>query len=931
MAFVLVQHLDPSHESSLTELLSRTTAMGVYEATHGMAVAPEHVYVIPPNKKMGIGNGRLRLFPRDIAGGDDHAPVDYFFRALASDLGAQAVGVVLSGTGSDGTQGLEEIKAAGGITFTQDEASARFAGMPASASRVADYILPPGQIAVELMRFGGHQPLLHTPVPGKESEPVIEDGDFKRIRAQLLTHSGVDFTHYKPATLHRRIIRRMGMLRMQTIKEYIDHLCANPAESEALFQDVLIRVTGFFRDPGMFDFLKRKILPRIIQNRQPDAPIRLWMPGCSTGEEVYSMAIALVEFMEKESVRGHMQLFGTDINENVISRARAGMYPERIKDDVASGRLRKFFTKSDGGYRINKSIRDLCMFARQNLFEDPPFSHVDLISCRNVLIYFDAALQKKVIPVFHYALRPHGFLILGAAESIGAHCELFALAEPKYRVYEKTFAHTRYYNPPARLMATRGGHNVTPDGPVHAPAEPVLSIVRRQADAVVLSQFSPAGVVVNSSMEILQFRGRTGAYLENTPGEATLNLLKMARPGLALELRPLIAKSTRQKRAVGKEGVEVRHDGRVITVHVRVHPLQIPDFTELFFLVVFEEPASTGFNDTRKCHPLRANATQRELDQLHDELASTKLSLQHIIEEQDAANEELRAANEEILSSNEELQSTNEEMETATEELQSTNEELITLNDEFQIRNIELQEVSDDMINLFASIDVPIIILSADLRIRRFTPRTVRVLNLLASDVGRPLSDFKIKLRLSNLTELITEVIDSLNAKELEVQDLENRWHALRIRPYRTTDHRINGVVLILQDIDAVKRSLAEAEAARDYAEAIVATIHEPLLVLDGDLRVKSANQSFHSLFRTTPAGTHGKLLLETGDGAWNMASLRELLEKILPRKSTIRGFRIERDFPVIGRKSMLLNARRFAPETSQPPLILLTLEDVTA
>lgn len=931
MGFVLVQHLDPTHESALTALLARTTPMTVSEARDGSVVKPDQVYVIPPNKKMGIEQGTLRLLPRGN-GGEMHAPVDYFFRTLAADQGGRAIGIVLSGTGTDGTQGLEEIKAAGGITFVQSEDSAKYAGMPASAggSGCADYILPPDEMAAELIRIGHHPHLFPEQRVEKSGLLPIDGDEFKQICTLLRTHSGVDFTHYKPATLRRRISRRMVLQKLDTLKEYAACLRGNPTEVEALFQDILICVTGFFRDAKMFDLLKKKIFPKILKSRQDDAPIRLWVAGCSTGEEAYSLVITLVEFLEKAGVRCPVQLFGTDINESVISRARTGLYPERIKDEISPERLRKFFTKADGGYRINKAIRDQCMFARQNVIEDPPFSHVDLITCRNVLIYFDAALQKKVMPVFHYALKPHGYLVLGTAESIGGFADLFAVADAKFRIYEKKFSHSRHSRLPARFTAVQAKIGVLPQTHSRMAVEPMLGEIRKQADAVVLSQFAPAGVVVNTSMEILQFRGRTGPFLENTPGEASLNLLKMARQGLAVELRPLVAKAGKQKRHAEKTGVQIRHDGRMLTVNVRVIPLLMPNYSELFFLVLFEETAAVNLPTSRRSQTLRSTTAQRELEQLRDELDATKLSLQHIIEEQDAANEELRAANEEILSSNEELQSTNEEMETATEELQSTNEELITLNDELQNRNVELQELSDDMGNLFSSVDIPILMLSNDLCIRRYTPRAVKVLNLIAADIGRPISDFKIKLNLPNLQELITEVIETLNVKELDVQDLDGRWYSLRIRPYKTADNRINGVVLTLQDIDTVKRTLAESEALRSYAEAILATVREPLLILTADLRVKTANQSFYNLFNTTPASTQDKFIYEVIDHAWDIPPLRDLLEKILPEKTTFQDFRIEHNFPGIGRKTLLLNARRLASEAGQPPLILLALEDVT-
>jgi two-component system CheB/CheR fusion protein len=931
MAFVLVQHLDPLHDSALSILLSRVTAMLVREARDGMVVEPEHVYVIPPNKAMFIEQRVLHLLPRS-KGGEIHAPVDYFFRSLAADRGTQAIGIVLSGTGKDGTVGLEEIKAAGGITFVQNEATAKYGGMPSSAgaSGSADYILPPGEIAAELTRIGHHPHLI--PARAVETAAVAPaDGeDFKLICTLLRNHSGVDFSHYKPATLRRRISRRMVLQKLETLREYAVFLRSSPLEVEALFQDILICVTSFFRDAKMFEVLKKKIFPKILKNRLPDTPIRLWSAGCSTGEEAYSMVIALVEFLEKEGVRCPIQLFGTDINETVLKRARTGIYPERIKDDVSPERLQRFFTKAADGYRIIKSIRDSCMFARQNLFEDPPFSHVDLITCRNVLIYFDAALQKKVMPVFHYALNPTGFLVLGTAESVGGFAELFGIADAKYRLYEKKVSTTRQVRAPAQFAVSFERKAGELPAVPRSRVEPMLGDIRKQADAIVLSQFAPTGVVINSSMEILQFRGRTGPYLENASGEASLNLLRMARQGLAAELRPLIAKAAKQKRSTGKDGIQIRHEGRMLSVNLKVIPLLMSNFTESFYLVIFEEKDSNVLPVSLKSPPLRSIAVQRELEQVREELASTKLSLQHIIEEQDASNEELRAANEEILSSNEELQSTNEEMETATEELQSSNEELVTLNDELQSRNTELQQLSDDLVNLFGSVDIPIIMLSDDLRIRRFNPRAVKVLNLIEGDIGRPISDFKLKLILPNLQELITAVLESLTVKEQEVQDMEGRWYALRIRPYKTADNRINGVVITLQDIDAVKHTLEAVEGARNFAEAIVATVREPLLILDAALRVRTANQSFYTCFRTGREQTEGKLIHELGAGAWAGPALRELLEKVLPEKSIFHDFRMEISLPRVKKKVMLLNARRLTPSAGHPPMILLAMEEVT-
>lgn len=930
MAFVLVQHLDPTHDSALTTLLSRATLMPVMEAKHRMKVEAGHVYIIPPNKKMGISHRSLRLLPRGTSS-EAHSPVDFFFRELAEDQGRFAIGVILSGTGSDGSLGVEEIKAGGGITFVQDEQSAKYGGMPSSADATgcADFVLPPEAIAGELQRIKTRiEALLVSPEDQESGHPIGDE--FKQICTLMRMHSGVDFAHYKPTTIRRRISRRLALHKLDTLKDYIAYLHKHPPEVEALFQDILICVTSFFRDKKLFEVLKKKIFPRLLKNKSPDGPIRLWVAGCSTGEEVYSLAIALLEFLEKEGVHCPIQFFGSDINEAILNRARTGIYPESITADVSPERLRRFFTRAGNGYRISKAIRDLCIFARQDVTRDPPFSHIDLISCRNVLIYFDATLQKKVIPVFHYALRPNGFLVLGTAESIGSYADLFSLVESRNRIYARKTSYSR------TLSMLSGFTNTSPPSieakaisPRHG-VEPLLSEIRKQADAIVLSQFSPSGVVVNSGMEILQFRGHTGQYLQNTPGDASLNLLKMARQGLAMELRPLISRAAKIKRAVEKGGVQVRQDGRMIVVEVTVIPFLVQPSSEQFFLVLFQETSSKTLPSSKKDRADKLSPAQRELEQMRDELSATKLSLQTIIEEQDATNEELRAASEEALSSNEELQSTNEELETAKEELQSSNEELTTLNEELQNRNVELQQVGDDLVNLFSSVDIPIVMLSDDLRIRRFTPRAQKVLNIIPGDIGRPITDLKFNFTLPDLVVMISDVLESLSTRECEVQDSDGRWYSLRIRPYKTTDNRIDGVVLTLLDIDVIKRSFSVANDARLFAESVIATVREPLLVLDGTMKVKMANQSFYRLFQTKAEETEQKSVYELGNGQWDIPALRELLEKILPSKSSFENHPFDYDFPLVGKKTMMLNARRMVTPDNQTPWILLAIEPVT-
>ena len=529
MALVLVQHLDPTHESALTSILSRATLMPVVEAKNNMWLAGNHVYVIPPNKLMGVSSRRLKLFPRTDT--DNLSIIDHFFRTLAEQEGARAIGVVLSGNGSDGTQGLSVIKAGGGITFSQDEKSAKYPSMPGSAitAGCVDFILPAEGIARELSRLSGHPYVMTSDADeGTRMEKPFEEKMFEEILTLLRQRSGVDFSNYKHATMRRRIHRRMALHKLESLKEYAKYLRAHAAEVKQLYDDILIHVTGFFRDAGVYQTLKKRILRRLIKNRAVGEAIRIWVPGCSTGEEAYSIAILMVELLADQKLHHPVQIFGTDINDSSLEKARAGLYPESIAADLSPDRLRRFFVKTDGGYRVNKSVRELCIFARQNLIVDPPFSNIDLISCRKVLIYLGPTLQRRVIPVFHYALRPDGFLLLGAAETVGSFADLFALFDKKAKLYAKKGMRSR---PIVGFEHTAPGP-VIPASPLPLPfarVEPALEDVQKHADHVLLTRFGPTGVIINKHMEVLQFRGRTGPYFEHAHGAASLNLLKMAR------------------------------------------------------------------------------------------------------------------------------------------------------------------------------------------------------------------------------------------------------------------------------------------------------------------------------------------------------------------------------------------------------------------
>lgn len=833
MAFVLVQHLDPTHESQLTELLAKATVVPVTAIVNGLQVCPDHIYVIPPNTNVTITSGHLQLAPRGDTPGPN-LPLDVFFRSLAEDQQSGAIGVILSGTGSDGSLGLAEIKAVGGTTFAQDEKSAKFPEMPQNAvsSGCIDFVLPPEQIAVELTRIGQH-PYLQS---SQETPPNAEaQHAFETILNRLRAATGVDFGHYRETTLHRRIARRMALHHHDTLAEYIHYLDENPTEIDVLYRDILINVTSFFRDSAVFDVLKAKIFPEIFKNKSPTTPIRVWVPGCSTGQEVYSLAMILLEYMDQSAVRPPMQIFGTDINDAVaIEKARQGLYPATIEAEVSEARLQRFFTKEIGGYRISKSIRDICVFARQNVVADPPFSRLDLVSCRNVLIYLSATLQKRIIPTFHYSLNAGGYLLLGTAETVGRFSDLFNVVDQKHSLFIKAPLLARTY--PYFAADDYKARAVATANPVVERTASVAD-VQREADRVVLGRYAPAGVLINENLEILQFRGRTGPYIEPAPGEASYHLLRMARQSLFVELRSAIDESKAKNITIRRQNVHLRDDEGSRTINLEVLPIRALGAGQRCFLVLFEEAPITGETSAAPRTQLTPAEEQSELNTLRQELASTREYLQAIIEQQSAANEELKSANEEVLSSNEELQSTNEEMQTAKEELQSTNEELRTVNDELQSRSHEVSQLNDDLANTLASIKIPIVMFSTDLRIRRFTPIAGEVLHLSPGDLGRPLRDVTINLKMTDLKKSLRDVIASASPQEREVQDRTDHWYLMRLHPYRTTDSHINGVVLVLLDIHTTKLAEALLHDAKNAADTANRAKDRFLAVLSHELR----------------------------------------------------------------------------------------------
>src|SRR5947209_4309670 len=804
MAFVIVQHLDPHHASQLSNLLGKVTAMPVSEVTGTTAPKPNTVYVQPPNKCVMAKDGTLTLVRREER---LNVAIDHFFESLAEECGSRAIGIVLSGTGSDGTAGLRAIKAAGGLTFAQNQQSAKFDAMPRSAIRAGfvDLVLPPRDIAREIERIANH-PYIRRPLSDPEQiekAAYRQADDLGRIFLSLKKQMGVDFSAYKESTLIRRIQRRMALHRIEKMSQYARFLRDNKKEIEALFDDLLINVTRFFRDEALFRALKKRFLPALLKNKSKDRQpeLRAWVPGCATGEEVYSLAICILETLGSGPSKMRVQIFGTDLSESVIEHARLGIYSSAIEKDVSPARWKRFFVKRDGSYQIHRNVRDICTFARQNICVDPPFSRFDLISCRNVLIYLSPELHKRCIPQFHYALNSGGYLILGPAESVGLYHELFKLADKKNKIYVKaavTTPHTMELIPQRGLELSRFGARSTAGANFG-------SDLLKVADRIMLGVYAPAAVVIDEDMHVQQFRGRTELFLEHAPGPATFNLLQLARPTLVADLRATIKHAIKTDKPARKERARVKLKGRSYEINIQAVPFKIPGSDKSWLLVIFDE-TTKGTKREKLPRALGKTATEREVSELHRELAASKESLQAIIEEQEATNEELKSANEEIESSNEELETTNEELETAKEELQSTNEELTTLNEELSNRNLEMMEVTGELNNLLASIQMPIVMVDNALTVRRATPAARDAFNILPTDIGRPLTELRPNIDVPDLENILREVIETLGTREREVTDKDGRQYSLRIRPYRATDNKIDGAVLTLVDIDGTKK-----------------------------------------------------------------------------------------------------------------------------
>jgi two-component system CheB/CheR fusion protein len=921
MAFVFIQHMEPRQTSRLTDILSRVTDMPVEVASDRLRMKRNHVYVMPPGGDITLSDGMLILERRTESAGR-HLPIDYFFHSLAKEQGSKAVAIVLSGMGHDGSAGLKSIKEQRGTALAQDEPSAQHGSMPASAidSGCVDIVTTPRKIATELVRLAQDRP-----AKGAKKRAVAESG-LKNIFALLRTRTEVDFSHYRKTTVRRRIQRRMVVHRLKDVDEYCAFLKRNPEEVDALFREMLIHVSSFFREPETFEVLQSVVLPRLLEKRGHNDPIRIWLPGCSTGEEAYSLAIIVTEFFDNRAHSPAIQIFATDVSDRVLEMARKGVFDPDIKGSLTKDRLRRFFSKHERGYQINKQIRDLCVFARQNVLRDPPFSRLDLISCRNVLIYFETAAQRKLIPFFHYALKPGGYLLLGGAETVGHFSDLFEPVDSK----TKLFAKRPVQSPPL------SGMEVEMPGPKEqalrdfaTQSASIQPDIRREVDRTLMDKYCPPTIVVDNGMKIVQFRGNVAPFLDPVPGEASLDLFRMLRASLEMPLRSTINNAKKSNSSVRKEGILFQGSGQAAFLNLEVVPLSGSAVRERCFLLLFEDSRPAFPDATAKSKTRRHNLQDARVSQLEQELATTREHLQTLIEEQESTNEELRSANEEIQSSNEELQSTNEELETAKEELQSTNEELITLNEELKNGNLELTEVNNDLTNLLKSVNIPIVMVDRGLRIRRFTPGAQKTLKLIPADVGRSITDLRTDVEVPQLQTVISDVMDTLTAREVEVQDRKGHWYNIQIRPYETSDNKITGAVMILFDINGAKLDGERSKMMANYAEAFIGTVRSSVIVLDGNLRVNTATAHFYDSFRLLPKETEGFSIFDIGNGQWNFPEFRTLLEERLPDQPRVADFECEHEFPRIGRKKIRLNVQQVGASSPENALTIISIEEV--
>ncbi|MGI4862639.1 MAG: CheR family methyltransferase [Janthinobacterium lividum] len=917
MAFVVVVHLLPTQASELAQVLQNFTPLPVHQIEDGMRVRPDHVYVIPPGRDLSILHGTLLLLhPTQPPG--RRMPIDFFLESLAKDAQERAVSITLSGLGTDGSVGLKLVMENFGMVMVQDPATAAYPSMPvaAIATEFVDFVLAPELMGSQVLDYA-ERPLLTRP-PRELEEPGVQPAHaLQKIFTLIRTQTGHDFSYYKRNTVFRRIERRMNAHQIREFTHYVRYLQENPREVEQLFKELLIGVTKFFRDAEAFAHLKGYLLT-MLAKKPADSTVRVWAPGCSTGEEAYSLAMLLLECFDELPTHHHLkiQIFATDISADSIDFARAAIYPDNITGDVSAERLARFFQKQDDHYLIRKEVRDCVVFAVHNINKDAPFTKLDLLCCRNLLIYLNTELQKKLMPVFHYALNVDGLLFLGPSENINTFQDLFQLLDLKWKISRRTNVALSL----SQLASFPFTHSRHPSLPAHSPTllasssmarrdgGPFASLVQKE----LLRAYTPPAVVINPKGEILYVNGRTGRYLEPAPGLSGMNLFEMARDKLNFEVSGAVHRALQTHEDVVVNDVPLHTEAGQQLLRLSVRHLLEPEPLAGLLLVSFEDQP-TPRRVRRAKGGVGANREYESVvAALNKELQFTKHRLQTTVEEMESSLEELKSTNEELQSANEELQSTNEEAMTNKEEMQSLNEELMTLNLQYQSKSEELGHAANDMKNLLDATDIALIFLDNDLLIKRFTPSVLRIINLVPADVGRPLVHFASNLRYPHLLRDVQQVLDRLTSQETNIQTTTNEWYTMRILPYRTLDNYINGAIITFTRITGLKTLEAQLQETANFLGTLQNAVHEPIVALDQHLRVYFSSQSFAELFALTPADLIGQSLLQLSL-PWGVSALRDRLEELLDpavARTTFDDFVLEADLPALGPHRLHLYAR---------------------
>ncbi|MFO7557978.1 MAG: CheR family methyltransferase [Desulfobacterales bacterium] len=847
MAFAVIQHLSPTHKSMMDVILSRSTTMEIFEMKDGMKIRPNVVYLNPPDKNVVMINGVFQLMA-PIQKSTINLPIDCFFRSLAEDQGEKAICVILSGTATDGTLGLRAVKGEGGIAMVQDPDSAKYDGMPRSAiaTGLVDFILPVEKIPGELIKY------TQTPYIERHRGIKASGSQFanhiQKIFVLIRRATGHDLSHYKQTTIRRRIERRMAVHQIGEISSYVEYLEKNPSEMGILFKDMLIGVTNFFRDPEAFEILKSKILPDLLKSKQVDSTIRVWVVGCSTGEEAYSLAILFLEVMGNMKYHFNLQVIASDIDDGAIDHARLGVYPDNIAADVSKERLNRFFVKEGNTYKIKKSIREMIIFAVQDVIKDPPFSKMDLVSCRNLMIYMDNDLQKKILPLYHYTLNPDGLLFLGTSESTGEFVDLFHPVDNKWKIFKRKEAVVgKVVDYPSMPFYRGPNHHELKKKKLSAAQD-----VHKMIERIILEEYSQPGVLVDANHDIVHFTGKTDRYLETPTGKASFNILKMSREGLRQKLSKALDTAVSQKKTVTYDSIQVKYNNEYRILDLTVRPMAEEGFDKGHLLVMFDDKTVSSKPDHKKGKKPPKDSSDSTVTVLERELELTKEKLQKTIEEMETSSEEIKSTNEELQSVNEELQSANEELETSREELESTNEELVTVNSELQNKVEELSTVSNDVYNLLASTDIGTIFLDTQLCIKFFTPTMTKIFSLIQADLGRPISDITSKIESINLQKEAEEVLETLIHKEEEVEDSNGSWFLMRILPYRTTENVIEGVVVTFMGITKMKETeelLRLENKNRRLLAVVVRDSNDAIIVLDFEGNILNWNRGAQKMY----------------------------------------------------------------------------------